>query len=234
MQFRQLWDAVMSYPPSPFQLVALLAGVVIVIRMIFPAVHFDNSSLALFGIGCFALVIPSLIKLLPPLKKINIKSLGEAEFDATLDRRIGSFEKEVRQSEKEPTQAPSGTSEGRPQGKRLVYPPLFEGYVRNYQDILRSSMSNREKILSASVLAEQMIFGAAKELEVPVDDLPRDAKAIMTHLRDKGFVTPAEYAAFDEFWGIRNLVIHESDSPISDYQTTRVLDLLYRLVKTFG
>ena len=49
-----------------------------------------------------------------------------------------------------------------------------------------------------------------------------------------GFISEAERQAFDEFWDLRNRIVHGQTASPSDEQTARVLDLLWRLVRTLA
>jgi uncharacterized protein YutE (UPF0331/DUF86 family) len=76
-----------------------------------------------------------------------------------------------------------------------------------------------------------MIRGAAEEFKLPVERKP--PKAIIDLLAQQEFITEAERSAFDEFWKMRNMPVH-GDLELTDEQTARVLDLVYRLVRTFA
>jgi|GEM_PF-2562279 hypothetical protein len=208
--------------PSVFQLVALSAIVLVVLRMFFPHLVFDSTSLILFAIAAIALLLPTLLSLLPPLKKLKY-----GDFEAEFNEAIKRLEQRVGEAEQAPAPEP-------PKQQTGGHPPMRGRYVKGFKDILAAPGSNTEKILAAGILCEGMLSETARDLELTKGSQPRTPKAIVQALASHGFVSQAEQQAFDEFWKIRNAVVHGQGPPPNDEQTARLLDLLWRLVRTLA
>jgi len=194
--------------------------------MAFPAILFDDKSFNLCLVAAIALALPNLLGLLPPLKKVKVGN-SEVEFDKALDQ----FEKDVKKAEKAekatPSTPPSVTGSGPP--------PLRKEYTDGFKEILTSRASNTEKILASAILAEAMLIETARDLGLLSDARKRTGAAIVALLHEHGFITSDERDGFAEFWQIRNAVVHGQNlQPPTDEQTARVLDLLWRLVRTLG
>ena len=211
---------------SPFAVVGVAALAIVFLRMVAPNVLFDNQSLILCGIAAVAFLLPRLVQILPPLKALKFKGF-EAEFENKInhfaDRVVAA---EINAESKAQTPSPSGKSEWN-------VPPMKVEYVTAYRNLVATPVSNREKILSAAILAEQMVLQTAQDLGVKPQENKKTATALVTDLHQKGMITEVERAGFLEFWEIRNAVIHGRVSP-TDGQTARVLDLLWRLVRTLA
>ncbi len=57
---------------------------------------------------------------------------------------------------------------------------------------------------------------------------------LMNELHKKQLLTEDELSLLKEFRSLRNKVIHGEIKEISDALTTRILDLLWRIVRIFG
>lgn len=163
---------------------------------------------------------PARVLGLPPLKKLKAGGL-EAEFDEA----ITTFEEKVVAAETE--------TQTKPTREVHVLPPMKETYVSEYNRILSAPTSKTEKIVAAAILVERMLRETAKELALPSADNRRPARQLVAELAHQGFLTPVEQAAFDEFWIIRNTVVH-GELAVTDAQAARVLDLVWRLVRTLA
>src|SRR5262245_4032720 len=82
--------------PWPIYAIAAISGLLVVARMKWPTLLFDNVSLILFAIGAGAVALPHLIRLLPPLKTLKAGPI-EAEFK--LEQELLQFERKVIASE---------------------------------------------------------------------------------------------------------------------------------------
>lgn len=115
------------------------------------------------------------------------------------------FEKKVDQLEKMVIAGEVGPSKTTT-FKEAVEPP-HQQYYEDYKTILDSPSSNIEKILRASQLVDMIMSNS-----------PATAQSNL----------------YNQFYSLRNEIIHSDMKEISDQLTTRILDLLWRIVKIFG
>ena len=201
---------------GPTYVVAAVASGLVVARMIWPDIQFDATSLALFGIAALALLLPNL----PPLKKLKLGS-----FEAEFEKAIRAFEQKVLATETESQPAPARVVESG--ADKATWEKFFDDYF----SIVNSGASNFEKILSAAILIEKMVAAAAIDVHASRRRSPAQQ---VSALAEHGLITQDEEAAFREFWNLRSKVVHGELGQPTDAQTARVLDLAWRLVRTFA
>jgi uncharacterized protein YutE (UPF0331/DUF86 family) len=206
----------------PLYIVAISAVVVIVARLLWRSLNFDNTSLILFGIAAGALVIPYLFNVLPPLK-----SLEAGPVKAEFDRDIARLERNVAASEGE-------RSKPRADRRDTSEAIGWEKYFDEYFSIVNSTTSNVEKILAAAILVERMIGNVAQALNLPEIDQRATPLTIVDRLAEAQIIGNEEKEAFDDFWLLRDRVVHGAMGSLSNEQTARILDLIWRLVRTLA
>jgi hypothetical protein len=190
--------------------------------MKWPTLLFDNVSLILFAIGAGAVILPHMLRLFPPLKTLKAGPI-EAEFE----RELRQFERKVIASEAEPPKSRATTVDS-------TGTVSWEGYFEEYFKIVNSPTSNVEKILGASILLERMLLNVAKAFDLPNVKERTGPATIVRKLLDAGLIGPEEQAAFNDFWALRNKIVHGAVGSPTDEQTARMLDLVWRLVRTLA
>jgi uncharacterized protein YutE (UPF0331/DUF86 family) len=187
-------------------------------RIIWPSLRFDNTSLILFGVAGLAILVAFL-----PLKRIKW-----GEFEAELDRAVDDLERKVTASEASPPHhvskavAPTST----PQSS-------WQGFFDEYMALVNSPSSNVEKIIAASILLEKMIDSFVASIEPELKLRGRGPRVAIDRLAENSLITPQERDAFRNLWEVRNKIVHEGLQP-TDEQTARLLDLVWRLVRTLA
>jgi hypothetical protein len=206
----------------PLFVVATGSLVLIAVRMIWTSLKFDDTSLILFGVAAIALLVSYL-----PIKRIKW-----GEFEAEIDRAVDDLERKVVATE---AAAPSPiASKTLPAGSLpSQLAPTWQQFFDEYIALVNSPASNVEKIVAAAILLEKMIGTAATALGPDIEARRRGPRALIDRLAEQNLITAEEKAAFMDFWAIRNRVIHEGIQP-TDEQTARLLDLVWRLVRTLG
>jgi hypothetical protein len=206
----------------PLFVVATGSLVLIAVRMIWTSLKFDDTSLILFGVAAIALLVGYL-----PIKRIKW-----GEFEAEIDRAVDDLERKVVATE---AAAPSPiTSKTLPPGSLpSQLAPTWQQFSDEYIGLVNSPASNVEKIVAAAILLEKMIGTAATTLGPDIEARRRGPRALIDRLAEQNRITAGEKAAFMDFWAIRNRVIHEGIQP-TDEQTARLLDLVWRLVRTLA
>jgi uncharacterized protein YutE (UPF0331/DUF86 family) len=204
----------------PLYSVALAAVVIIIARIINKDITFDNISLILFAIAAISILLPYLLRGLPPLKKVKI-----GDYEVEFDQKLRSLESKIIESEQEIQETEIQTKSASVN---------WQEYFREYSSIIKSPISNVEKILAAANLVERMIIDAAKAYDIIEDNARKNTQAIIAEMEKQGLISRAERDAFSEFSGLRNQVVHGGILSPTDSQTARFLDLGWRLVRTFA
>jgi len=195
----------------------------IVARAILPDLRFDNVSLILFALALVAALLPHILHSLPPLK-----ALKYGDFTAEFDKAIRGLEKKVVASE---ASRPAATSS-------QVVPELgaasWEKFFDAFFKIANSPASNTEKILAASILVEGMILNVAAAFGLGKIGPQTNARNVVEKLAERSLISQEERAAFEDFWSLRNQVVHGRIGSPTDEQTARILDLAWRLVRALA
>lgn len=188
-------------------------------RIIWPSLRFDNTSLILFGVAGLAILAAFL-----PLKRIKW-----GEFEAELDRAVDDLERRVTATEASP--APQHVSKA--VAPTSASQPTWEVFFDEYMALVNSPSSNVEKIIAASILLEKMINSFVASIEPELKVRGRGPKIAIDRLAEENLITSQERDAFRNLWEVRNKIVHEGLQP-TDEQTARILDLVWRLVRTLG
>ena len=204
-----------------FYVIAAASIGIVVLRAIFPSLKFDGISLTLLSIAAFAISLPRLTELLPPLKKAKYKG-----FEIEFEKEIEVLESQVKEitNDAEETEL-TGTAK---------HPPLHPAYVEEYQSIVSSAEPNMQKVLRAGILTEKIILQAARDLEIKVQGNTKSPAVVIKALVAEGAITEKERSVFTSFWGLRNKVVHGQMADLTDNQTTRIMSMLWRLITIFG
>jgi uncharacterized protein YutE (UPF0331/DUF86 family) len=204
----------------PLLVVAVVSLIVTAARVIWPSLRFDETSLGLFGFAAVAL----LVALLP------ITRIKWGDFEAELDRDVDDLERKVRATEAAPPSASKAVAAGPEEPPST---PAWQRFFDEYIALVNSPASNVEKIIAAAILLEKMIDTSAAALGPEIGARARGPRFVIDRLAERNLITAEERAAFMDFWAIRNKVVHQG-MQLTDEQTARLLDLVWRLVRTLA
>lgn len=197
-----------------------VAAIAIVLaRMKWPDLKFDDTSLWLFGIAAGVVVLLTL-----PVTRFKY-----GDIEIILQRDLDGLESRLAASARSESKRDSGRRQ--PTAESGLLDQTWQQYFSEYRRIVGSATSNIEKIVSVAILIEQMIESAGVAYDVPKDVMRKGARKIVSELSREDLITEDEKAAFYQFWNIRNRAIHGEYGEPTDAQAARILDLGWRLVK---
>ena len=205
----------------PLFAVAACSLILIAVRIIWPLLKFDNTSLVLFGVAALAMLVAFL-----PIKRIKW-----GEFEAELDRAVDDLERKVKATEA--SSPPLLASKILAPGSEPPSQPTWQRFFDEYIALVNSPASNVEKIIAATILLEKMIDTFATALGPELGAHGRGPRFAIDRLAEQNLITTQERAAFMDLWAVRNKIVHEGIRP-TDEQTARLLDLVWRLVRTLA
>jgi uncharacterized protein YutE (UPF0331/DUF86 family) len=205
----------------PLFAVAACSLILIAVRIIWPLIKLDNTSLVLFGVAALAMLVAFL-----PIKRIKW-----GEFEAEIDRAVDDLERKVKATEVSSPTLPASKMPAA--GSEVSSQPTWERFFDEYIALVNSPASNVEKIIAATVLLEKMIDTFATSLGLELGAHGRGPRYAIDRLSEKNLITTQEKAAFTDLWAVRNKIVHDGIRP-TDEQTARLLDLVWRLVRTLA
>lgn len=179
-------------------------------------IKMDTTVVILFGLAI-------LVYILPELSNLSKFKYGDLEFE--FEKKVDQLEKLVIAEE-----AVGGVTINKSEQQRVGW----QHYYSEYREILNSKSSNIEKILRGSQLVELMITEAGRDFGLAEDYKLKNPTVIMRELQKNNLISGEEFSLYNEFYSLRNKIIHGEIKEISDALTTRILDLLWRIVRIFG
>jgi hypothetical protein len=211
----------------PLFSISVASFVLVVVRMIWPTLRIDNTSLILVGIATLSL----LVALLP------IKRIKWGEFEAELDRALDVADRKLEATEVvQPAKVAIGANhveltQSQKDAEAFVERFLPEETRKTFDEyigLVNSPVSDLEKIVAATVLLDKVL---AKAMAKSGDDAKqfRTSRTAINQLVKAGALTKDEGDAFTDVWKLRTKIIHEGMKPTGE-QTARFLDILWRLI----
>lgn len=177
-------------------------------------VKIDTTTIVIIGLAI-------LLYILPELSNLSKFKYGDIELE--FEKKVDELEKLVIAEEKV----------GGPSRESKDQKISWQHYYKEYNDILSSKSSNLEKVLRASQLVELMISEAGKDFGLDNSKL-KNPSGVMRELHKSNLISNDELGLYNEFYSFRNKIIHGEIKDLSDALTTRILDLLWRIVRIFG
>lgn len=179
-------------------------------------IKIDTTTVVIIGMAMLTFILPDVS---------NLSKFKYGDIELEFEKEINHLEKLV--IAEEVIDAPSK----RPVRVKTV---SWAHYYKEYTEILNSNYSNVEKILRASRLVELMVMEAGNDFGLIEKSELRNPAKIMKELHNHMLVSDEELSLYNEFYSFRNKIIHGEIKEISNSLTTRVLDLLWRIIKIFG
>lgn len=192
-------------------LVALLAIALIATRAVLPDIRFDETSLALFGIVCLAVLWPDVRKMAASIHRFRF---GELELE--LAEKVGKLSEEAQNAQE-------AESQQRP-GKRKAEEISPEVAKR----IAEAGTDPRSALLLMGIEIERAVQRLGKRHGFHEF---ASAQFLMSQLADKGVVSQELVSLFGDFWKVRNQVAHQAGFDIPAGQLYELLDVGLTILK---
>lgn len=175
----------------------------------------DTTTIVIIGIAIVLYILPELS---------NLSKFKYGDIELEFEKKVDELEKLIIAEEKV----------GGPTRENKETNISWQHYYKEYNDILNSKSSNLEKVLRASQLVELMISVAGKDFGLTDNSKLKNPTSVMRELHKNNLISDDELALYNEFYSFRNKIIHGEIKDLSDALTTRILDLLWRIVRIFG
>ncbi|MFD2574471.1 hypothetical protein ACFSUS_27800 [Spirosoma soli] len=178
-------------------------------------VKIDTTTIIIIGLAI-------LLYILPELSNLTKFKYGDIELE--FEKKVDELEKLIIEEEKV----------GGPVKINKESNVTWQSYYKEYNDILNSKSSNIEKILRAAQLVELMISVAGKDFGLDEHSKLKNSTSVIRELHKNALISKEELDIYNEFYSLRNKIVHGEIKELSDALTIRILDLLWRIVRIFG
>jgi uncharacterized protein YutE (UPF0331/DUF86 family) len=195
-------------------LISVVCVAIIVLRALFPDIHFDSTSLTLLIISIVIMLFPEMQELISRIRKL----------------RIGQFEVEISEKLKDLAERTTDAEEkvGLQEEKQYEY---FGYSAESIDKVIQASKDPRGALLILAVEIERTVRKIAKISELPEAEGSYPLRKLITIMADRNIIDPNVVPIFRDFWSIRNLVVHGQHYELSEGKIFELVDLGLRVIK---
>jgi len=185
---------------------------IIIARIIFPSMIFDNISLWVLCIGILSLLIPDIGELFGRIKKLK-KGDIEIEFISKVLQLAENTEKV--------------------EEELLSNESLYEysGIPENVKMRIEQNLNNpRAALITLAVEIESVLRNIARKYNINKQDKYFSPKTVVNKLLTEKLISNQTYNLFNEFWFVRNTAVHSRDFEPSQYELYKLVDIGIRIL----
>ena len=193
--------------------IVIICGVVIVARAICPGLRFDNISLIIFMLGSIVILLPELRDIIGRVKKF----------------KMGDFEVEL--AEKLEELAVKTDNAEIMAGERAKPEMIFHGINDEVVGKLAQASSDpRAALLLIAIEIEQVVRSLAEQVDIQ-NSRRYPISKLLHLLAEKQVITPEVVPIFQDFWTIRNQVVHGHHFELSTGKLYELVELGVRILR---
>jgi hypothetical protein len=197
-------------------LIALGALALVVMRAVWPDLRVDEISLVLFLLAGLALVWPEI----SPLAS-RIRSFRLWELEVELTEKISEL---TERAEAVATQASLERELARPEGPITLSPEAT-------QWVIDAAADPRAGLLLVAIEIEQAIRRLAAQHGIASGVGRMSARRTLGELARREAVPPEVVPLFDDFWQVRNQVVHRAGFQLPTGQLYELVDIGFRILE---
>lgn len=193
-----------------------LCGMLILVRMIWPDIKFDEISVFLFVFGGLTFLFPTpvIMKIMSAIKKIKTPGF-ELEFKKQIEALANEADKIEKEVETSPTD--SFTFE--------------DSWIGVKQDISRFLAHPREGLIEIAVRIESAASDLAEYYRIPRAHSLVSPVMVASELAKRELLPKETPELIRGFWSVRNQAVHAKDFEITQEHLYELLDLGIRILR---
>ena len=195
-------------------LVAVLCGLIIISRIIWPEIKFDEVSVIVFAIGILVILIPDIGDLIKRIRRVR-KGDIEIEFEsliAELADKTDKVEKEIEVPSENPFTIDISASE-----------------IRNR--IAKLPINPREKLVTLAAEIEAATLDLAEYYQIPRAHSFISPMMVASELAKRELLPKETPDLIKGFWSVRNQAVHAKNFEITQEHLYELLDLGIRILR---
>ena len=194
-------------------IIALVATLIWLSRIIWPDLQFDTTSLYLFLFAAIVILIPDIGDLISRIKKFK-----KGDLEIELESKINALADQTEKTEEAIERSDEEEFE-------IQFTP-DENYIR----ILDYIKDPRGGLVAVAVEIESTINKMARDYQISPRSRYLSPIRIVEQLDRKGILPSELPALLRDFWTLRNKAFHSADFNLNDEQLYRLLDLGVRIL----
>lgn len=211
---RKLWNKSKRFRIPTRYFIFLLCALIIVVRVLWGNIRFDQTSLWIFIIAVIVILIPDIGDLVARIRKVK-----KGDFEIEFESRIAQLALNTEKAEEEAQETEIGEY-------LSEYSPLeLRGRISEITRDPRAGLV----ALAAEIEAALSILAERYNLRGKGKRIPN--RYIITELARRGVVPKDLPVLFNDFWSIRNQAVHSITFQPSDQSLYEILDLGTRILR---
>lgn len=193
-------------------IIATLALVIILTRILFPTITFDGQSLTLFLFSAIVLLIPDIGNLIQRIRKVKV---GGVELE--LSEELKQLANQTAETEKKIDISNSQTE-------------LLSSLEKELERFISAGINPKLLLIQIAIEIEKVLFSLANQNNLDQGKLPLATARLIQLLSEKGVLDQSILPLFKSFWSVRNKIVHGVDAEINENQVINLTELGRRLL----
>ncbi len=197
-------------------LVALVAVAIVIVRAVWPDARLDEISLVLLVVAALALVWPDIAPLTSRIRRLKLW-----ELEVELSEKISELSERVEVVGREASQE----REAAPAESVAVVPPELKEWAE------AAAADPRAGLLLVAADIEEAIRRLASRHGMATGVGRLSARRALSDLAKRGIVPRQVVPLFDDFWQVRNEVVHGAGLQLPAGQLYELIDIGFRILE---
>lgn len=204
-----------------YVLLAVCVGV-IVARAALPELRFDNISLLLLVLVVIILLIPELPALMGRIRKLRV-----GDFEIELDEKLTELAAKTDTVEAAVGEQAAVLSPDRLMESKFAIATGIDSEVTKLMELPNPEAA----LVLIAAQIEKTIRILASETDLPELRYPRPFRQVLRVLVEKQLLNPDIFPLFQDFWAIRNRVVHGRHFEVSEGRLYELVELGFRILR---
>jgi hypothetical protein len=183
----------------------------LIARIIWPSARIDSISIWLLIIAAVIILAPELRRLLPYVSEARVGPV-------TVKIR------EIREDINKVIEDTNAVEETISQEPSLLIVEEADGEVDDIRSLLKTSVDPRQILVMLAIELEKTIGDRLKEAEIPEANRPLSFSRMVSVGQDAGVIPADIVPIVNQFWEVRNLVVHSVDVQIDNATLYSLID----------
>ncbi len=192
----------------------IIAILLIIVRIIFPEIKFDNISLYLFIVAVVSVLIPNIGETIERVKKLK-----KGDFEIEFSEQLANLNRETEKVEEQIANQID---------KKVNI--VDDKLDKKIEKIIENMNNSRGALITLSVEIEASIRNLGEKYQLPRSMTMNTVRTI-SELSKRNYISEEVFFLFKDFWAIRNRAAHDVEFDLHEFQQYNIIDIGIRILK---